>query len=114
MAKRNNLTFIVGVFLLIIQHGSAVAFQDPVAKHRVDTTIVIGLYTDALRSVDENLKKSEGLVNKAWKMAIDIGFDRGIADGYYYTGLIYMRKGAWEVAGRSEERRVGKEWRRGE
>lgn len=106
MTKRNNLTFIVGIFLLIIQHGSAVAFQDPLAKHKVDTTIVIGLYTDALRSVDENLKKSEGLVNKAWKVAIDIGFDRGIADGYYYTGLIYMRKGAWELAGRYFEKAV--------
>ena len=106
MAKRNGLFFTLGVFLLIIQHTSAVVTEDPVATHRVDTAMINGLYKQAMRTIDENLKESDGLVNKAWKMAIDGGFDRGVADGYYYTGLIYMRKGAWDIAGRYFEKAV--------
>src|SRR3546814_14668700 len=37
-------------------------------------------------------------------MSIDVGYDRGIADGYYYTGMVYMRKGALDIAGRYFEK----------
>src|SRR5690606_37741780 len=106
MAKRNGLFFTLGVFLLIIQHTSAVVTEDPVATHRVDTAMINGLYKQAMRSIDENVKKSDGLVTKAWKMAIDGGFDRGFADGYYYTGLIYVRNCAWDIAGKYFEKAV--------
>src|SRR3546814_2875640 len=39
-------------------------------------------------------------------MSIDVGYDRGIADGYYYTGMVYMRKGALDIAGRYFEKAV--------
>lgn len=106
MAKRNGLFFIVGVFLLITPHGPAAASQGTGAAQKVDTVIINGLYEDALSSAEGNLKKSDDLINRAWKMSIDIGYDRGIADGYYYTGTVYMRKGVWDVAGRYFEKAV--------
>jgi len=106
MAKRNGLFFIMGFFLLVVQHISTAAPQGMESTHRVDTAIINGLYKDAFSSVEENLKKSDDLINKAWKMSIDIGYDRGIADGYYYTGMVYMRKDVWDVAGRYFEKAV--------
>lgn len=106
MAKRNSLFFFLGVFLLIVQHVSTAAFQGTESATKVDTIIINDLYRDAILSVEENLKKSDDLINKAWKMSIDIGYDRGIADGYYYTGAVYMRKGAMDVAGRYFEKAI--------
>ncbi|MGV3764198.1 sensor histidine kinase [Parapedobacter sp.] len=108
MAKRNDLFVILGVFLLIIQHvsTSAAQAQGIESTHGVDTAVINGLYKDAFSSIEENLKKSDDLINKAWKMSIDIGYDKGIADGYYYTGTVYMRKGVWDVAGRYFEKAV--------
>src|SRR5690606_13829337 len=104
MAKRTGLFFILGVLLLTIQEIPAAVSQATVATNRVDTAIINSLYKGAFLSVDENLKKSDDLINKAWKMSIDIGYDRGIADGYYYTGIIYMQKGGMDVAGRYFEK----------
>lgn len=106
MAKRNSLFFFLGVFLLVVQHVPIAAFQGTESATKVDTIIINDLYRDAILSVEENLKKSDDLINKAWKMSIDIGYDRGIADGYYYTGAVYMRKGAMDVAGRYFEKAI--------
>lgn len=106
MAKRNRLLFILGVFLLIVQCPLTVSSQGTGPDHRVDTAIINDLYKDAFLSVEENLRKSDDLINKAWKMSIDIGYDRGIADGYYYTGAVYMQKGVLDVAGRYFEKAV--------
>src|SRR5690606_2642089 len=106
MAKRNKMFFILGFFLMMVQRPSAAAAQTPVAPNSVDTAIINDLYADAFLSVDKNLKKSDDLINRAWKMSIDIGYDRGIADGYYYTGTVYMREGVLDVAGRYFEKAV--------
>src|SRR5690606_8943427 len=106
MAKHNVFFLIVGVLWLIVQPVSAAAFQGVASTRRVDTAIINGFYKDAFSSVEENLRKSDDLINKAWKMSIDIGYDRGIADGYYYTGTVYMRKDVWDVAGRYFEKAV--------
>lgn len=106
MAKRNGLFFILGAFLLIIKEVPAAESQDVVPTPRADTTIINDLYQDAFLSIEANLKKSDDLINRAWKMAIDIGYDRGIADGYYYTGVVYMRKGVLDIAGRYFEKAI--------
>ncbi|HWL00273.1 MAG TPA: sensor histidine kinase, partial [Parapedobacter sp.] len=82
------------------------ASQGTLSDRGIDTAIINDLYNDALLSAEKNLKKSDDLINKAWKMSIDIGYDRGIADGYYYTGTVYMRKGILDVAGRYFEKAV--------
>ncbi|MEC3881329.1 histidine kinase dimerization/phosphoacceptor domain -containing protein [Parapedobacter sp. 10938] len=106
MAKRNGMFFTLGVFLLIAQQVSNAAPQRDEPLQKVDTAVINGFYEDAFLTVEENLRKSDDLINKAWKMSIDIGYDQGIADGYYYTGTMYMRKGAWNVAGRYFEKAV--------
>src|SRR5690606_27052268 len=105
MAKRIGLVFILGFFLLINQHVSAIS-QGDASTRKVDTAVINGLYKDAFSSIEENPRKSDALINKAWKMSIDIGYDRGIADGYYYTGTVYMRNGVWDVAARYFEKAV--------
>lgn len=106
MAKRNSLIFTLGVFLLIMQKAPTAVSQGTVPTRRVDTAVINDLYRDAFLSAEENLKKSDALINKAWKMSIDIGDDRGIADGYYYTGKVYLRKDALDVASRYFEKAV--------
>ena len=106
MAKRNSLFFILGVFLLIVPHVPTAAYQGAVPANKVDTTMINDLYRNAILSAEGSMKKSDDLINKAWKMSIDIGYDRGIADGYYYTGAVYARKGALDIAGRYFEKAI--------
>lgn len=82
------------------------ALQPNVTFSAKDTTIINDWYKYGYRSLDDNLKKSDDLINKAWKTSIDIAYDRGIADGYYYTGCVYERKGAPNIAKRYFERAV--------
>lgn len=106
--KRNGWLFFLGVFLLAVQGPAVAAFQDdgePTVV--VDTAMIDGLYRDAFRLVeDSNGSPDDYLINRAWKMSIDIGYDRGIADGYYYTGTVYMRRGVVDVAARYFEKAV--------
>ncbi len=78
--------------------------QGPLA--RKDTAIINDWYKDAFLSLKDNLKKSDDFINKAWKMSIDIAYDQGVADGYYYTGCIYEYKGEWSIAARYFEKAV--------
>ena len=73
----------------------------------VDTATINELYRDAFRSAEDSKGSPDDyLINRAWKMSIDIGYDRGIADGYYYTGTVYMRRGVVDVAARYFEKAV--------
>lgn len=92
--------------LLAIQGFSTHAFQAPAPLSPTDTAIINDWYKGAFFSMKDNLKKSDDFVNKAWKMAIDIGYDQGIADGYYYTGCIYEQRGALDIAGRYFEKAI--------
>lgn len=103
--KRNRLRFCVLFVYLAIQAGAAFAFQTPLQR-RTDTAIINNWYTDALSSINDDPKRSDGLINKAWKMSIDIAYDQGIADGYYYTGYAYETRGASDIARRYFERAV--------
>jgi len=105
MTKRDSLFFVFGFLLLIIGRAGA-ASQGTPPDRKVDTAIINDWYNSAFLSAGENLRKSDDLINKAWKMSIDIGYDRGIADGYYYTGTVYMQKGVLDVAGRYFEKAV--------
>src|SRR5690606_39462486 len=105
MTKHDSLFFVFGFLLLIIGRPGA-ASQGTPPDRKVDTAIINDWYNSAFLSAGENLRKSDDLINKAWKMSIDIGYDRGIADGYYYTGTVYMQKGVLDVAGRYFEKAV--------
>ena len=95
------------VFLSAISLGRSVAaFQPPASPSEADTAIINDWYHYAFQSLHENLKKSDDLINKAWKTSIDIAYDQGIADGYYYTGCVYERKGELNIAKRYFERAV--------
>ncbi|PPL00004.1 sensor histidine kinase [Parapedobacter indicus] len=104
--ERNTVRFCL-VLLWMVRLGSAVyAVQPPTTPSAKDTTIINDWYKHAYESLDDNLKKSEDLINKAWKTSIDIAYDQGIADGYYYTGCVFERKGTLNIAKRYFERAV--------
>jgi len=95
------------ISVLLVIHGFSVyALQTVVSPSRKDTAIINDWYKDAFRSMESNLKKSDDFINKAWKMSIDMAYDQGIADGYYYTGCVYVQKGALEIAGRYFEKAI--------
>ncbi|GGG85933.1 hypothetical protein GCM10007415_19210 [Parapedobacter pyrenivorans] len=100
------LYFYLMLILLVILGSSTRAFQGPSPLSHTDTAIINDWYRGAFLSMKGNLKRSDDFVNKAWKMAIDIGYDQGIADGYYYTGCIYEQKGALDIAGRYFEKAI--------
>ena len=93
--------------LIMVLHGvPTYAFQPHTPLSRKDTAIINDWYNDAFLSMKDNLKKSDDFINKAWKMSIDIAYDRGVADGYYYTGCIYEQKGELGIASRYFEKAV--------
>lgn len=95
------------VLLLMLSPGGTVcAFQSTTILSAIDTAIINDWYKNAYHSLHDNPKKSDDLINKAWKTSIDIAYDQGIADGYYYTGCVYEQKGALNVAKRYFERAV--------
>ncbi|WP_353124874.1 sensor histidine kinase [Parapedobacter pyrenivorans] len=100
------LYFYLMPILLVILGSSTQAFQGPAPLSHTDTAIINDWYRGAFLSMKGDLKRSDDFVNKAWKMAIDIGYDQGIADGYYYTGCIYEQKGALDIAGRYFEKAI--------
>lgn len=110
MAERKSLFLVFCVFFitLIAQHTLAIGLPGAVSTstQEADTAVINGLYKEAAQSLETNWKNSDDRINRAWKMAIDIGYDRGIADGYYYTGVVYMRKGTIDIAGRYFEKAV--------
>ncbi len=104
--KRNGVFFRLMSILLVFQGFATHAFQNPASLSRTDTAIINDWYKGAFHSMKDHLAKSDDFVNKAWKMSIDIGYDQGIADGYYYTGCIYEQKNALDVAGRYFEKAI--------
>ncbi len=104
--NRNCVYSYLMPILLVILGSSTHAFQESAPLSHTDTAIINDWYRGAFLSMKDNLKRSDDFVNKAWKMAIDIGYDRGIADGYYYTGCIYEQKGALDIAGRYFEKAI--------
>lgn len=92
--------------LMVIHGFFGHAFGGIVFQSEKDSAIINDWYHDAFRSLNSNLRKSDDLINKAWKMSIDIAYDQGIADGYYYTGCVYEQKGALNVARRYFEKAV--------
>ncbi len=95
------------VLLLKAFLGSMVyAFQPTASVSAKDTAIINEWYSNASHLLYSNLRKSDDLINKAWKTSIDIDYEQGIADGYYYTGCIYERKGTLNIAKRYFERAV--------
>ncbi len=107
LLKRIPTRFCLIFFFLIGIHGEVVwAFQTMEGLSPKDTAIINDWYRSAFQTMSDNLKRSDDLINKAWKTAIDIAYDQGIADGYYYTGCIYEQKGSSEIAKRYFERAV--------
>lgn len=94
------------VLLVLSLVSSVYAFQPAVSFFPRDTMIVNAWYRRARASLHENVRKSDDLINRAWKTSIDLAYDQGIADGYYYTGCVYDRKGERNVAKRYFERAV--------
>src|SRR5690606_36314833 len=96
---RNTVRFCL-VLLLTVCLGDA-TYADPATPLTAkDTAIINDWYKYACQSLHDNLKKSDDLINNAWKTSIDIAYDQGIADGYYYTGCVYERKRALNIAKR--------------
>ena len=91
---------------VICLRGVAYADQPDPAVTVTDTAVINDWYRQAYQSLFSNLRKSDGLINKAWKTSIDLSYDQGIADGYYYTGCVYEQKGALNIAKRYFERAV--------
>ena len=104
--KRYKLLFFLGFLLLGVQTPMFATFQNVRSVESIDTASINDLYDDALLAIGRDLKKSDGLINWAWKMSIDVGYDRGIADGYYYTGILYMKRGDMDVAARYLEKAI--------
>lgn len=102
--KSNHLCFCL--VIIALYGGPGYAFQPHSSLSQKDTTIINDWYTDAFLSMKDNLKKSDDFINKAWKMSIDIAYDRGVADGYYYTGCIYEQKNEPGIAARYFEKAV--------
>ncbi len=103
--KRKGLRSSLLVAFVFAHLGSVFALQ-ATPQRRADTAIINNWYRDALASIGDDAKRADDLINKAWKMAIDIAYDQGIADGYYYTGYAYERRGALDIARRYFERAV--------
>ncbi|SEL34320.1 tetratricopeptide repeat-containing sensor histidine kinase [Parapedobacter koreensis] len=106
MMKHSHACFYLIPLLLVIHGFSNHVCASFVFQSRNDTAIINDWYREAFRSMDGNLKKSDDLINKAWKMSIDIAYDQGIADGYYYTGCVYEQKAALNIARRYFEKAV--------
>lgn len=98
----------IGLIVLALVLGVVIgrAYQPSAAPSRKDTAIINDWYQTAVKAMDTNLNKADDLINKAWKMSIDIAYSRGIADGYYYTGRVYTQKNAPDIAGRYFEKAI--------
>ncbi len=103
---RNTVRFCLVLLWMVCLGGAVYAVQPTITLSAKDTAIINDWYKHAYESLHDNLKKSDGLINKAWKTSIDIAYDQGIADGYYYTGCVYEQKGARNIAKRYFERAV--------
>lgn len=106
LMKGNRVLRCLAAIIMVVQGTSIHAFQAAKPFSRKDTALINVWYEHALDSMEGNLKKSDNLINKAWKMAIDMAYERGIADGYYYTGCVYEKKGQLDVASRYFERAI--------
>ncbi|WP_257670302.1 tetratricopeptide repeat-containing sensor histidine kinase [Parapedobacter tibetensis] len=105
--KNSRMRFyLLPLFLMVIYGSATYAFQTNVSLLQKDTAIINDWYTDAFLSMKDDLKKSDDFINKAWKMSIDIAYEKGVSDGYYYTGCVYEQKGAMNVASRYFEKAI--------
>src|SRR5690606_23155437 len=103
---RNAVRFCLVLLWMMRFGGTLYAVQPPKASFAEDTAMINHWYQRAYQSLNDNLKTSDDLINKAWKTSIDIAYDQGIADGYYYTGCVYERKGTLNIAKRYFEKAV--------
>jgi Signal transduction histidine kinase len=103
--ERNYVRFFP-VFLALIHGALAHAFQTDFSAARQDTALINTWYREAYRSMQNNMERSDQIINKAWKASVNIGYDRGIADGYYFAGCMYEKKGAENIAARYFENAI--------
>ena len=102
----NTVRFYLVLLWLLCLRGVACAAHPLPSVSITDTAVINNWYRQAHRSLYDSVRKSDDLINKAWKTSIDAAYDQGIADGYYYTGCVYEQKGTINVAKRYFERAV--------
>lgn len=63
-----------------------------------DTLEINALYREAQQFINQPGSKADVLINRAWKKSIEISYQQGVADGYYYSAQSLEHRGKWVEA----------------
>src|SRR5690554_5867934 len=84
----------IRIFLWIFMALSGLDARHATAADRASDTLTIhSLYREAQQYIDLGDNQADALINLAWQKSIEISYQQGVADGYYYSGRLLERRG---------------------
>lgn len=80
------------LWMMLALHG--LDARHAIAADRASDTVEINsLYEEAQQYLDQPGNQADAIINRAWKKSIEISYQQGVADGYYYSGRLLEERG---------------------
>lgn len=89
MSYKEFKVLLILVLSLNVACYKAYSYSDMPDVTKEDSLAINSHYQEAAKLFGSDNKRADSLINIAWKKAIHIGYQQGVADGYYYIGRLF-------------------------